>query len=493
MSDQVSGDAARGVVWLGSSTVVVSLLRLIVGAILARLLTPDEFGIVGAALIAAGLIGTVANHGLLLTVVQRLDLEQRHRDTAFVMAAVGGVAAAIVMLILAPWVESVFGIEGVAEVLRALSLMPLMDSLAMMSNAVLQRNLEFSYLARIQIVSYVLGYAVVGIAAAVAGAGAWALVYGALGQVFISMLLQMVKAPPSWPRQVRWDALTDLVRVSFGFSLGAVAFFTSQRVDDFGVGRWLGSEALGLYGRAYQLMSEPADKVGQVLAQVLFPAMSKIQSQTARLANAAITGAGLVALVMLPASLAAAILAEEVILVLLGGQWTEAIVPFRILAFGMLFRTSFNLSEAVSKATGAVYRRAWRQWFYALLVFVSVFVGHQFGLNGVAFGVAFAMALNFFLMAGLALKLINETWSTFLQAHLPAMRLAALVVVITWPLAESLRELGAHAWVTLGIAGGAATLAGVAAVVLLPRVFSMEQLPAVIASVKRKERIAGSE
>lgn len=484
MSDSVSGVAARGVIWLGSSTLVISILRLAVIGVLARLLTPDDFGVVAAALIATGFIGSVANHGLMQAVVQRPELEDRHRDTALIMAVLAGVLSAVIIVLLAPAAESVFAIDGVAPVMVALALMPAIDGLGLTSNAMLRRNLEFAFLARAQVIAYVVGYAVVGVTAALADLGVWALVWAAIGQTAVGTLLMIWKAPPGLPRRVTTESARELLPVSFGFTLGALGFFVAQRVDDFGVGRWLGAAALGLYTRAYRLMADPGDRFGQVIADVLFPAMAKVQTQTARLRSIAMAGVGTIAILTIPASLVLSLLAEEVIAVFLGDQWGGAVGPFRILAFGMVFRTSFKMSEAVAKATGAVYRRAWRQWAYALLVLLAVAIGRAWELNGVALGVTLAMGANFLLMAWLSLSLLDGTWRDFFRAHFPAIRLSLLTVPIGWVVAEGVRELGANPLVVLGISGGVAGLVGLAAVISYPRLFSVDQLPAVIANFR---------
>src|SRR2546426_9124427 len=116
----------------------------------------------------------------------------------------------------------------------------------------------------------------------------------------------------------------------------------------------------------------------------LFPYTTLFRSNAQRLAAAYRRGVALIALVVLPISVALVLLAPEVIDVVLGPRWTSVIAPFQILAVGMLFRTSSKMGDSLTRATGAVYRRAWRQMLYAALVVGGAVVGKHWGIEGVA-------------------------------------------------------------------------------------------------------------
>jgi PST family polysaccharide transporter len=133
------------------------------------------------------------------------------------------------------------------------------------------------------------------------------------------------------------------------------------------------------------------------------------------------------------------VLAPELIHVVLGPGWAEAVVPFQILAAGLMFRTSYRMSDSLSRATAAVYRRAWRQALFALLVIGGAWLGRPWGLAGVSVGVALAITLNFLLMAQLSLKLASMTWQSFWSAHLPSVAVAMLLGGPVWACALALR------------------------------------------------------
>jgi PST family polysaccharide transporter len=255
-----------------------------------------------------------------------------------------------------------------------------------------------------------------------------------------------------------------------GFTAARIGNYLGVQGDNLVVGRWLGAEALGIYGRAYQLMASPAMLVGQILDRVLFPAMAKVQDSADRLRAAYRRGVALIALVMLPLSAVLYVLAPEVVHLLLGPAWAGAIVPFQIFSLGLLFRTSYKMSDSLARATGAVYRRAWRQWVYALLVIGGAGLGAAWGLAGVAACVLAAIAVNFFLMAQLSLGLAGMGWRSFLAAHVPAGTLALILGLEIWGAAAVLRSWHLGSLAVLAASGAVLVLSALVLLRLLPQV-----------------------
>jgi PST family polysaccharide transporter len=327
---------------------------------------------------------------------------------------------------------------------------------AVVAESLLQRDLQFRWLSNRDVLSYALGYGVVGVGLAFAGTGVWALVAANLAQGVINTGLLLIHRPPPFSLGVDRPALRELVTYGGGFTAARVANFLALQGDSLVVGRWLGPAALGLYGRAHQLVAMPAGLFGDVLDKVLFPAMARVQDDPVRLAAAYRRGISLIALVMLPASAVLFILAPEVVLVVLGPKWSAVTMPLRVFAVGLLFRTSYKMSDSIARATGAVYRRAWRQAIYALLVFAGALIGQRWGITGVAGGVLLAVTINFLLMAQLSLRLGGGTAREWVGAHVPALKLATLTGLVAWGAVTALRHAELPSGARLLLAGLAA-------------------------------------
>lgn len=455
--------------WTASSSGLNALLKIVVLVVLARLLSPADFGIVGAALILIGFSAIFSQLGLGPALVQRRDLEPRHIQTAFAASLTFGLLLAGLLWVTAPAVARFFHIEGSVDVLRALAWIFPVRSLSGVAECLVQRDLRFRWLATRDVISYALGYGLVGIVLAWAGWGVWSLVAAQITQTALNAAILLAFRPPALRPLPSWSAFAELMNFGLGFTAARVANFLANQGDNIVVGRMLGPQALGIYTRAHQLMAVPTTLFGDVLDRVLFPTMAKVQGDRQRLAAAYLQSVASIALVMLPIGVVLTVLAPEFVIVLLGPKWVEVILPFQVFAIGLLFRTSYKMSDSIARATGAVYRRAWRQAIYAALVFIAAWVGSRWGVTGVAAGVLASLVINFILMADLSLAVANTTWRRFAEAHVPAVLTALLAGGSAWLSILGLRYGGAGP--ALRLVGSALVTAGVIALALriIPR------------------------
>jgi O-antigen/teichoic acid export membrane protein len=460
-----------GLFWTASSRAARSVLLLVVLAVLARMVSPADFGVASAALVVIGFSGIFAQLGLGPALVQRSELEPRHLKTAFAASLYFGIVLGAVIWGTAPLVAQFFRMSSLEPVLQVLAWTFPLKSLGVVSESLMQRELQFRKLGARDVASYTVGFGVVGPVLAWQGHGVWALVLAQLVYIGVNTVLLWVARRPLigfWPER---QAFHELVYFGGGVTLARIFAYLALQGDNLVVGRWLGPVALGFYGRAYQLMSAPATAIGDVLDLVLFPAMASVQEDVQRLGLAYRKGVSFIALVVLPASVLLTGLAPEVVEVLLGPRWNDVVLPLQILAAGMLFRTSYKMSDSLCRAAGAVYRRAWRQGLYAALVIGGSIVGQRWGLAGVAVGVLLAVTVNFLAMAQLSLGVTHMTWGTLLRAHVPALRLSVACGLVLWALLEPLRHWDLPAFARLLAAACGTIAAGLALAWAAPRFF----------------------
>jgi O-antigen/teichoic acid export membrane protein len=250
--------------------------------------------------------------------------------------------------------------------------------------------------------------------------------------------------------------------------------------DNLIIASTLGPFALGIYSRAYQLLVHPANLIGSVSDKVLFPAMSRIQDDHVRLSRAFVVANSLIAIVTVPASVLLFVLAPEVVRVLLGSHWSAAIVPLQLFALVLLPRTAYKISGSLTRATGAVFGGAWRQWLYAAEVVLGALVGSQWGIVGVAAGASIAIVLHTATMLVFSARLSQGLVGRVLRAYVKALLPALGAVATAWPLATWLREGSTHDIVTLLATGTVGTLSAGLVVLLCSRWF-----PAEVATLRR--------
>lgn len=460
-----------GVFWTGLSFGAEGALQLIALVLLARMLVPDEFGLFSAAMVVVGFSSIFTSLGVGPAIVQRPDLEDRHLRVGFTLSVLMSFAVAGSIWTAAPAIAAFFRMPDLLPIVQGSSFVFLCQGFAIVAQALSQRELRFGWLATVDAWSVAAGFVVAAPFLAWLGYGVWALIGAVLIQSVLRTILLLTGQPH--PKRPQLDARTvrELLYFGGGFTVARTANYVAGQVDKFVVGRWLGAESLGLYALTHQLMSAPANLFGQVLDRVLFPTMALVQLDRARLARAYGTSVAVCALLVLPISLLVAILAPEVVRVLLGPQWSDAVVPLQIFLIGMLFRTSYKLSDTVARATGSVYARAWRQGAYALAVFSFALIGQRWGLQGVALGVVAAIAFNFFLMAQLSLRLIGMRWETFAAAHVPGFMLAVALGLESWLLAAWLRGHEVAPVLLLIVIGVAAAITALLLCWRFPRAF----------------------
>ena len=422
---------------LGSGIQVV--LKIGVLAILARLVSPDEFGVMGIALIVVEFSKMLAHLGVGPALVQRKELDRQHLTTGFSVSLFMGVFFAALLILTAPYLATFFRMDELTKVIRVISLVFLIDSFTLIAQALMQRNMKFKLIAIVEVSSYAFGDGVVGIYFAYSGWGVWSLVAANLSQSVVLTMLLVILQP--FPKRLGFDlkSFKDLIYFGGGMTIGKMANFLANQGDKIVIGRTLGAAALGIYGRAYQFMVMPAGLFGKALDKALFPAMAKVQDDKERLAKAYLTGVSLIGLAAIPLSSVIVFLGPEIVSVLLGPDWTGVVLPLQILGCSLLFRMGSKMSDSLARATGAVYRRAWRQLVYAALVLAGSYFGHFWGIKGVALGVALALLANFLLMAQLSLKLTSTSWAKILKAHQYGLVLGVIIAVVCYILVSVCR------------------------------------------------------
>jgi O-antigen/teichoic acid export membrane protein len=425
-AERLTDRTTRAVQWRLASSVVGSLSQFGIGVLLARLLTPADFGVVALASVVLGLARPVGDLGIGNAVVQRADLTNRHVRTAFTCSVLLGLAATAVVAAAAPLAAVVMRNPAVTSVLRVLSVGFVCGGTAVVAGALLRRQLDFRRQFFIDTASYVVGYGVIGVGFAVLGYGMWSLVWAGLSQCVVAAAAQLAVVRHSVRPLLAKRELRELLHFGVGATVNSCVNYVALNGDNFVVGRWIGAASLGLYSRAYALMNLPFVYVANVLSSVLFPAFAHVQAEPVRLRRGYLMMSQLTAMVAAPSLATLAIAAPHLIRSLYGPQWTGVVVPLQILCVAGYFRALYHVGGVVAQSVGWVYREAWRQAVYAGLVIAGAMIGSRYGLPGVAAGVSVAILYMFIALGQLALRATATPWPFYLRIQLSAV-ITALV------------------------------------------------------------------
>ncbi|WP_293612380.1 lipopolysaccharide biosynthesis protein [Ponticaulis sp.] len=391
------GKAFGGAVWLLSGGITRVIIKTVVLAILARILTPADFGVLGACMTLFAFTEVFMQLGVAPALVQKENLSEQDIHTGLLITVSLSVLFAGGVFWLSPDLASFFSFPDLQAPFQVVALTFPLIALGTVSGALLQRNLKFKLIAMIEVSSYAFGYGLVSVSLALAQWGFWALIVGQVAQFVLRNFLLFVASKHSLSFHFDVDSARSLLNFGVGATLARIFNYFAANGDYLVVGRTLGVDYLGLYTRAYFLIQQPANLIGQIVNNVLFPILSVIKSDIERVIRIYQGG---VFLVFLSSGLGSVLLffsAKEIVLLLLGEQWTSLVLPFQILLIGLPFRIAYKIGNTVIKASGAVYMLALWQFCYAVLIIAGAFYGARYGLNGVAAFVTGAMILGYFL------------------------------------------------------------------------------------------------
>lgn len=365
---ELTGATARGLPWMTMSRVGSELVLLLSTVVLARIVSPGDFGAFAVALIVAGLATGVPTAGVGLALVQRGEVEHEHLQAGtalalLIAAGVGGVTVAVSYVIVAPLIG-----HSAASLIRMTSLMYPLFAAGTVSTAMLQRRLDFRRLAIMEVSGNVARVVVSITLAAAAGLGGSALVLGLVAGAAVTSAIAFQGAPAPWPR-LRRRAARDLREFGLPAAIASIAWTGFTNGDYAVVAGRLGTAAAGQYWRAYTLAVGYQAKVSVLMQSMAFPVMSRSATVEDLLALRA-RMVRILTMVLFPLLAGLAITAPIVVPIAYGHAWESAVVPTQVLCVGGAATLVIDAIGTVLMATG----RARGLLGYGLAHFV-VYVG----------------------------------------------------------------------------------------------------------------------
>ncbi len=425
----IARKAGRGIFWnflsygLGKGTVLLTT------AILARLLSKEDFGLIAVALVALNYLAVVKDLGLGPALIQRRQGVEEAANTVFTFNVLVGITLSLLLFPLAPWIAAYFNEPRITPVVRWLGLSFAINALGATHVNLLMRELDYrrKFIADMGN-TIVKGGISIGLA--LSGFGVWSLVFGQLAGALTAVLLVWLIFP--WrPRPViHRHLLGELFR--FGASVTGIDIL-GVIIDNLSyviVGKVFGMAALGLFSIAYRLPEMLIIANLWLLTAVVFPAFAALQDRPEELRRGFLFSIHMVELLVMPLSLGLWIAAEPVVRVVFGEQWLEAVPLLRILAI-------FALVYSIGYHAGDIYKAIGRPDILLKLSIVGIFIyipamwiGARYGLIGLAWGYLISMIIEQLLRIAFAMRFVHVTAMDILKEMRPAAQAALFMVMI---------------------------------------------------------------
>jgi lipopolysaccharide exporter len=421
-SERLTAATVNAVAWHGLSFVLGKLLVLVATIVLARILGPEEFGLVGLALVFVGVVEVMADLGVSQALIYRRD-SPRSTDAALAFTVASGFLLTGLVAVGAPYLAQALGDPAMTDFLRVLALSFALGSFGIVPDVLLRRDLLFRRRLAVQLSSNATR-GIVAIVLALLGFGAWSLVYGQLAAMLVMSVVAWtrVRYRPDlrWWR-LRWSDVRPLLAFGAPTAANGVLSTVILNMDYVIVSRALGATALGFYMLAFRLPEMVIASMFQVLSQVAFPVFSRAREDPRRMRRGYVRMFRLQTMYGVVLGCVLAAVAPYLIPVVFGPGWTDSIFPLQALAIYTAFRSLgmgvVDVLKALGRPTLALNLSVAR----LVVLLPALVLSTAYGIDGVAVAqaaVAFVFAVVMQLVVG---RLVGERPVHLLAACAPAV------------------------------------------------------------------------
>ena len=376
-----------GVKWTMLSTIIVTILQLLQLAILARFLDASAFGLMALVMIVIGFSQAFLDMGISNAIIHKQEVTHEQLSTLYWINILAGLSLFIIISILAPFVATFYNEPELTKLIIILGVSFIIQPFGQQFMVLWQKEMRFAEISKINIINKFISL-IVSVYLAYKGYGVYALVYGTLAGVtaqtvqFIYIGLKEYK--PSFIFKIK-DVKEFLSFGAYQMGEKSINYFNSQ-MDMILIGKLLGTEALGVYSIAKQLIMRPAEIINPIITKVTFPTMAKVQDDTVRLKNIYLKTINYLSSINFPIYAFLIIMAPEIVLIMFGEDWLSAVPIVQILSIYGALRSTGNPIGSLLLAKGKANWGFW--WNFGLLFYVplGIYFSSHWGLIGVSYG-----------------------------------------------------------------------------------------------------------
>jgi O-antigen/teichoic acid export membrane protein len=432
-------DLVYGTKWSAASQFSRQSMQLVVSIILARLLSPSDFGLFSMTLVVTGFVALFNDLGTSAALIQKKEINEALLCSIFWINIAFGAMTTIAIFLLAPFAATFYHEPRVTVVLRVLCWLFVISGLSILQKALLERTLQFKKLAKVEIIGTTFG-SCIGIGLAIMKAGVWSLVFQGITVACVTTVLFWRCS--NWRPKIifRWGELRTITNFSLNLLGHSVVNYFARNIDYLLIGRFLGAQNLGYYTLAYRIMLYPLENIAWVIRRVTFPFFSRLQDDDAKFRQIYLSIVRTIALFSFPMMLGLVVASEPFVLTVFGLKWTQVAVLLKILA-------PVGLVQSLATLNGSIYAAKGRTdlQFRVGIVFTILFsacfaIGLRWGIIGVAAAYGITTALLTFPSFAIPFRLINLRLRQFGAAILRPLLASLFMQLVVMVLKVVLRK-----------------------------------------------------
>lgn len=417
-----------GVFWLASVKAIGQIVTWIVSIVVVRLLSPQDYGLMGMAVLFISFLFLFNELGLGAAMIRKLDLPRE--QIASLRYLIFGVNFALFLGVLAaaPLVAGYFNEPGLVPIIRVIGSAFVLNGIGLPSSYLLQRDMAFKQKAAAELIGHLAG-GLSTLTFAMLGFGVWSLVFGYLVLQSTMNLMYCVYSPPSGFR-FSFRGVGEFVSLGSQVALSRVLWYVSSNADFLIVGRVLGTVQLGFYSLAFQFSALPLEKVVTLITQVAYPSFTTMQNDDERLRKSYLEVVSAVALVTFPIFLGIFLVANDAVALFLTTKWQPVVLPLQLLCIASCFRAVENLNAPLILAKGQPGVLTRNSLLQAAVMPVSFYIGAQYGLVGVAMSWLVTRPALFVIMTVWTGRVVGLSFWRYLGGLRHAVAGSTLMVVV---------------------------------------------------------------
>lgn len=336
MSDSLKGKALTGVIWSSIDKFSVQGIQFIIMLIMARLLSPSDYGLIGMLAVFIAVANSIVDSGFANALIRKQNRTDVDFSTSFYFNFVVGIVLYFVLFLVAPYIASFYNAPELVSVTRVLGLNLIINSLTIVQRAIFMIRVDFKTQSKASVTSVIIS-GIVGITLAYKGFGVWSLVVQTLLNSFINMFLLWVLSKWKPRREFSLDSFLNLFSFGSKLMISSVIDTLYKNIFTIVIGKKFLATDLGYYTRADQFVQMPSSNFTSIMQRVTYPILSSIQDDTIRLRSAYLRFLRISGYIIFPLMIGLAVLAYPVILFLLTDKWLFSAKLLQILCLSAMW------------------------------------------------------------------------------------------------------------------------------------------------------------
>lgn len=428
MSESLKAKTVRGTVWSAVDNVANQGITFLVGLVLARLLSPHEYGLIGYILIIVAILNSIVDSGFSNALIRKKDVKEIDYNTTFIFNLVLSVGMVIIMFVSAPWISRFLKESQLIPLIRAMSIIVVINAFAIIQRTNLVKRIDFKTQTKVSLISSISS-GVVGISMALSGMGVWSLAGQQISRQLLNTVFLWVfnRWIPKW--QFSWASFRELFGFGWKLMVSGLIDVTWKEIYQLVIGKCYSTATLGQYTRGKQFSDIFSTNMTAIIQRVSYPVLSSVQDDRLRLKEGYRKIIKVSMLLSFTCLFGLGAVAEPLITILIGPQWSEAAEYLQIIIFTAslypLHALNLNMLQVQGRSDLFLKLEIIKKTVAIAPILLGIFVGIKWMLWGSLVTGVFAYYLNSYYSG----RMLDYSIWQQIKDILPSLGVATIMMV----------------------------------------------------------------